>query len=95
MKLSDYKSDKKSAPGGSGSVDANTKKMLKAALKEFEGKSEDELIRSIVDVATKKRAEGTLTDSELDGFYQMIAPNVNAEQKRKLDLVMKMLKDMK
>ena len=89
MKLSDYKkTDKKKAKP----IDDRTEKLLRSFLKDYEGKSEDELIASIVAVAAKKRAQGTLTDSELDAFYSMIAPSVTPEQKKKLDEVMAMLK---
>ena len=92
MKLSDYKiTDKKDNK----KPDAKTERMLRSLLKDYEGRSEDELIASIVAVAAKKREEGTLTDKELDAFYQMLLPSVTPEQKKKLDQVMTMLKGMK
>ena len=92
MKLSDYKTtDKKNNK----KTDAKTEKILRSFLKDYEGRSEDELIASIVAVAAKKREEGTLTDNELDAFYRMLLPSVTPEQKKKLDQVMAMLKGMK
>ena len=85
MKLSDY--NKKT-----GAPDDKTVKMLKTFLKGYEGKSEDELVASIMSVAAQKRKEGTLTDEELDRFYAMLAPNLSAEQKRKLDEIVATLK---
>ena len=85
MKLSDYKQK-------TGAPDDKTMKMLKTFLKGYEGKSEDELIASIVAVAAQKRKEGTLTDAELDRFYAMLAPNVTSEQRKKLDEIVAMLK---
>lgn len=92
MKLSDYKTtDKKNNK----KTDAKTEKMLRSLIKDYEGRSEDELIASIVAVAAKKREEGTLTDNELDAFYRMLLPSVTPEQKKKLDQVMALLKGMK
>ena len=91
MKLSDYKK----ADEKRGAMDAKTEKALRALLKDYAGRSEDELISSIVAVAAKKRAEGTLSDGELDAFYNLIAPSVTDKQKKKLDEVMTLLKAQK
>ena len=92
MKLSDYKTtDKKDVK----KPDAKTERILRSLVKDYEGRSEDELIASIVAVAAKKREEGTLSDRELDAFYQMLLPSVTPDQKKKLDEVMAMLKSVK
>jgi len=87
MKLSDY-NDKKPK------TDEKTVRLLRSFLKDHEGKSEDQLIASILAVATEKRKQGTLSDGELDAFAKMIVPSLNDEQKAKLDEVIKKLKAM-
>jgi len=92
MKLSDYKTDDKTVTK---KPDAKTERLLRSLVKDYEGRSEDELISSIVDVAAKKRKEGTLSDMELDAFYRMLLPSVTPQQKKKLDEVMAIIKSVK
>ncbi len=89
MKLSNYESKKKNEK-----LTSDNKKLLKNILKDYEGKSQDEIIASIVKIAEEKRKQGTLSDKELDSFYSMLLPMVNAEQKIMLDEIITKLKQM-
>lgn len=89
MKFSDYSSKKKTEK-----ISSDNKKLLMSLLKDYEGKSQDEIIASIIQIATEKRRNGTLSDAELDSFYSMLLPMVNAEQKKTLDSVMAKLKSI-
>ena len=90
MKLTDYK--KENEKTNAKDIGDEKKKLLNA-LKSFEGKSEDELIKSILAVATKKRAEGTLTDGEIETFRKMIEPGLNKRQRAKLEEVVNLIKN--
>ena len=87
MKLSDYKEKKRQ--------NATERSLITAFLSQYEGKSEDEIVAAIVEVAKRKRREGTLSDAELDGFAAMIRPSLDEKQKSKLDEVVAMLKKKK
>ena len=73
MKFSDYQNQ--SAKTG----DKVTQQALEF-LKKYEGKSRDELLATIVKIATKKRRAGELSDREIDRFYDSIAPTLTGEQ---------------
>ena len=87
MKLSDY-NEKKSKKSADRSI-------LTAFFSQYEGKSEDEIIAAIVEVAKQKRREGTLSNAELDAFAAMIRPSLNEAQRKKLGEVVEMLKKKK
>lgn len=87
MKLSDYSTKKKQEK-----MSTDNKKLLTSLLRDYEGKSQDEIVASIIQIATEKRRQGTLSDAELDNFYSMLLPMLNAEQKKMLDDVMAKLK---
>ncbi len=98
MKFSDYsnsekeKRDKNQKSGQENNLPPQAKMLLKAFVKDYEGKSEDELIQLIVETAKKNKLEGKLTDSDIDNFYNMLAPLVDANMKKTLDSVVKTIK---
>lgn len=88
MKFSDYQNQ--SAKTG----DKVTQQALEF-LKKYEGKSRDELLATIVKIATKKRRAGELSDREIDRFYDSIAPTLTGEQLKSLGEVVATLKAIK
>jgi DNA-binding transcriptional regulator YbjK len=60
--------------------------------KQYEGKSETELTNELLKVTEQSRKDGTLNNEMLETFYRSMSPMMNAEQKSKLDGLMKMLK---
>lgn len=88
MKFSDYQNQ--SATTG----DKVTQQALEF-LKKYEGKSRDELLATIVKIATKKRRAGELSDREIDRFYDSIAPTLTGEQLKSLGEVVATLKAIK
>ena len=59
---------------------------------DFDGKSQTELIRAIYDEARKGKANGTLSNQEIDGFYSVLYPMLD-EKKRKI--LSKIVDDLK
>ncbi len=66
--------------------------LIKNLAKKYEGASEGEIISAIMKEAEKGRKNGTLTDADIDNFYAMLSPMLNASQRKKLDEVVKKLK---
>lgn len=66
--------------------------MLKQWASKYEGMSETELIKSIVKEAEKNRAEGKLTDADLDNFKSLLMPMLNSSQAKKLEKIIEKLK---
>lgn len=67
--------------------------ILKSFAKKYEGASEDEIISQIMIEAEKGRRNGTLSDSDIDRFRNMVYPMLNQKQREKLDKVVKKLKN--
>ncbi len=70
----------------------NNMDLLKSLAKKYEGASENDIISAIMLEAEKGRKKGTLKDSDIDNFYNMLYPMLNASQRKKLDEVVKKLK---
>lgn len=86
MKLSDYNAKPHAKE------EADLRKLLLKVLKNYEGKSEKDVMAEIVSTARAKREAGALSDEELKRFYDMLCPLVNSEQKQKLDEIYVLLK---
>ena len=58
----------------------------------YEGASENELILEIMKEAETGRRNGTLTDSDIDRFKNMLEPMLNSAQRQKLYKVIEQIK---
>ena len=74
------------------SSQAKAMEMLKGWASKYEGMKEEDLIKAIVKEAEKNRAEGKLTDADLDSFKNMLMPFLNSSQSKKLDKIIQKLK---
>ncbi len=66
--------------------------MVTKMAKQFDGKSENELIRAVFDEAKKRKKAGTLSNSEIDGFYSMLYPMLDDKQRKMLTKIVNELK---
>ncbi len=66
--------------------------ILSALAGRFEGRSEQDIISAIIAEAEKNRRNGTLTDADLDGFENSVAPMLDRKQRAKLSRVVAYLK---
>ena len=66
--------------------------MLRTIADKYEGVSENELIRIIIAEAEKNRAQGKLTNADLDNFASTIRPMLNSSQAKRLDKILEKLK---
>lgn len=62
-------------------------------IKQYEGKSEDELISELKNIASSGRQDGTFNNEMLEGFYKNVAPMMDSDQRSKLDSLIDMLKN--
>ncbi|MBQ7339777.1 MAG: hypothetical protein IJW43_02850 [Clostridia bacterium] len=66
--------------------------MVSKMASQFEGKSQSELIKAIFDEAKKRKANGTLSNGEIDGFYNMLYPMLDGQKQR---ILSKIIADLK
>ncbi len=90
MNFSDYRKSKKAKDN----LSDDAKQMVKNFAKGYEGKNADEITKEIFATAKKSRLEGKLSDSDIDNFRNMFAPMLNREQQRRLDELVKELKNL-
>jgi len=58
------------------------------------GRSNADMLRGILAEAEKSKRAGTLSNEEIEAFYQSFAPMLNALQKRQLRAVVEKLKQI-
>lgn len=67
-------------------------KDLRKTAQEYGKKSDAELLSDIMRAAGEGRKNGTLSDQALDEFAANLSPMLNAEQKERLQSVLKIIK---
>lgn len=72
----------------------NTVELAKFVSKAMNGKSEGQLLRTIIAEAERGKREGTLTNADLDNFYSALAPMLDGIKRKKLKEVIAKLKEI-
>ncbi len=80
-------------PANGGSVE-QTVNMATMLAKAFNGKSEGQIWQTILAQAEQGKRDGTLTNADLDNFYNAIAPLVDGFKRQKLNRVITRLKSI-
>ena len=60
----------------------------------YNGRSNADMLRGILAEAEKSKRAGTLSNEEIESFYQSFAPMLNGFQKRQLRAVVERLKEI-
>ena len=66
--------------------------VLKGFAKKYEGASEQDIVSAILKEAEKGRRNGTLKDSDIDNFANMLYPMLNGAQRKQLEKIVKTIK---
>ena len=72
----------------------NTVELAKVLSKAMSGKSERQLLGTIISEAERGKREGTLSNADLDNFYNALAPMLDGFKKKKLKEVIARLKSI-
>ena len=70
----------------------NTVELAKVLSKAMSGKSERQLLATIIAEAERGKREGTLTNADLDNFYNALYPLLDGFKRKKLKEVIARLK---
>ncbi len=73
---------------------ANAEELTKKIASAYNGKSNADMLRSILAEAEKSKRAGTLTNEEIEAFYQNFAPMLSGAQKKQLRAVVDRLKNI-
>lgn len=71
-----------------------TVNMAAMLAKAFEGKSEGQVLQTIIAQAEQGKRDGTLTNADLDNFYNTLAPLLDGFKKQKLRSIIARLKQI-
>ena len=58
----------------------------------YDGKSNAQMLKSVLAEAEKSKRAGTLSNAEIDAFYNAFAPMVDGSQRKKLQEIVEKLK---
>ena len=61
--------------------------LLNRVASKYEGASENQLLSAIMSEAKKAKANGTLSDKEIENFVATISPMLNKNQQKQLEKV--------
>lgn len=78
-----------------GKVNSSDIKSVEDTVAKYEKKSEDELYGDLGEAIRNGRKDGTFSDEMLDSFAKKMSPIMDAAQKKKLEGLVKMIKDKK
>ncbi len=85
----EYEREGVASPQGE-SAEELTKKIAAA----YHGKSNLTMLRNILTEAEKSKRAGTLSNEEIEGFYQSFSPMLNATQRKQLRGIVDRLKEI-
>ncbi len=93
-KFTTFAQDKQTKKEKSGGTNSQTAfEFLKKIASKYEGASESKLIEAILSEAKKARAEGSLTDEEIENFVATISPMLSSAQRKQLEEVVMKIKN--
>ena len=72
----------------------NAEQLATKIASSYHGKSNADMLRGILAEAEKSKRAGTLSNEEIDGFYQAFSPMLDSAQKKKLRAVVEKLKEI-
>ena len=73
---------------------ASAEELTKKIAAAYHGKSNAAMLKNILEEAEKSKRAGTLSNDEIENFYQSFAPMLNGAQRRMLRNVVDRLKEI-
>lgn len=95
--MKDFKSfsdgrNEKNNPTDSGFENDKGVNMIKKVAADMQGKSSGEIMRAVIEEAERGKRAGTLTNADLDNFYNLMAPGLDGFRRQKLKSIIARLK---
>ena len=67
-------------------------KLVKSVAESMKGKSQSDIMRAVIEEAERGKRAGTLTNADLDKFYNLMAPTLDGFRRQKLKSIVARLK---
>lgn len=75
-------------------VTADFEEQARILSKQYEGRSEGDMLKAIYAQALEGKRNGTLTNEQIDAFYKQISPMLDGAKRKKLQKIVERLKSM-
>lgn len=85
----DFKSFKESHANSNDRID---REKIKKTAEAYRGKSDEELLAEIINMANRGKVDGTFSEEQLRRFTESVSPMLSEEQKQRLQTVSELLK---
>lgn len=89
--FSDGRDGKGNSPDGGFENDKGVN-MIKKVAAGMQGKSSGDIMKAVIEEAERGKRAGTLTNADLDNFYNLMAPTLDGFKRQKLKSVIARLK---
>lgn len=89
--FSDGRDGKGNSPDG-GFENDNGVNMIKKVAAGMQGKSSGDIMKAVIEEAERGKRAGTLTNADLDNFYNLMAPTLDGFKRQKLKSIIARLK---
>lgn len=73
---------------------ASAEELTKKIAAAYDGKSNMDMMRSILAEAEKSKRAGTLSNEEIENFYQTFSPMLDGTQRKRLRAIVEKLKEI-
>ena len=73
---------------------ATAEDLAKKIASQYDGKSNADMLKNILAEAEKSKRAGTLSNEEIEAFYQSFAPMLDGTQRKRLRAVVDRLKEI-
>lgn len=73
---------------------ATAEQLAEKIARAYDGKSNASVLKSILDEAEKSKRAGTLSNEEIENFYQQFAPMLDGFQRKRLRAIVEKLKQI-
>ena len=88
----DYAKQESNATQSGAESTANIDELTRKIAAAYNGTSNADILRNILTEAEKSKRAGTLSNEEIEAFYQNFSPMLDSSQKKKLRIVVDKLK---
>lgn len=89
--FSDGRDGKGNSPDGGFENDKGVN-MIKKVAAGMQGKSSGDIMKAVIEEAERGKRAGTLTNADLDNFYNLMAPTLDGFKRQKLKSIIARLK---
>jgi hypothetical protein len=77
---------------GSENIDPNIFNLVNSLASKYDGKSQNELMKAIYEQAKRGKQNGTLTNTDIDNFANMLSPLLDVQKRKMLIKIVAELK---